>query len=125
MIATVLRVAPTMRLTLITFLICCGTGAGAQESSVVQGEIVDLPCYMVNGEGAEYQACVELGTQLKGVPMGILTDSEAVFLLVNESADPDALEAAKGLAGQRAELTGTMVSRRGVASFIVESAREL
>src|SRR5664279_3184929 len=129
MTATVLRLARTGSLAIIACLASCVADANTQDSAidgaVVQGEIVDLPCYMVNGEGAQDQACAQCSTQLRVAPLGIVTDNGALFLLVNEAADPQALEVAKELEGERVELTGKLVSRRGVASLIVESARQL
>ena len=131
MTARVLRVAQTVGVAIIACVASCVAGATAQDSAsanhsaVVQGEIVELPCYMVNGGGVQNPACARCSTQLRVAPLGVVTDSGALFLLVNEAADPEALEVAKGLAGQRAELTGKLVSRRGVASLIVESARQL
>jgi hypothetical protein len=100
----------------------CLRGANAQERALLQGEIVDLPCYMVTGgRGADYQACALLCAR-KGVPIGIVTDAGELFLLLTESNNPEPYEAARQLAGQRAELTGRLVSKHGVASLIVESA---
>lgn len=110
---------------LLGLFICvfaCSLGAMAQEAAVVQGEIVDLPCYMVaEGLGATYEACALMCAK-QGVPIGVVTDAGALFLLLTESNNPDPFEAARQLAGQRAELTGRLISKHGVASLIVESA---
>ena len=88
----------------------------------MQGEIVELPCYMVTGaRNTAYHACAFACTR-KAVPIGIATDSGELFLLLTESNNPEPYEAAQQLAGGRAQLTGRVISKRGVASLIVESA---
>jgi hypothetical protein len=111
------------RLGLFVCLLCSLPSAGAQENATVRGEIVDLSCYMLaGGRGTEYEGCARLGSQRKGISIGVVTDAGELLLLVNQSADRDPYEAAKQLTGARAELTGRAVQKNGVASLIVESA---
>jgi hypothetical protein len=107
--------------------VCVGiSSVAAQENQHVRGEVVDLPCYIIEGgRGAMYQACTLHRTQRKGVPIGVLTDAGTLLLLVNQSADAGPYEAAKQLAGARAQITGRIVRKQGVATLIVESAEGL
>jgi hypothetical protein len=99
--------------------------ASAQEDVIVQGEIVDMACYMTKGShGASHKACAQLCAK-RGVPMGVVTDAGEVFLLLDDHNNPDPYEAAKKLAGERAEITGKRFSKQGVASIVVDSAKGL
>ena len=101
------------------------TVAGAQDDVTVQGEIVDMACYMAKGSrGASHKACAQLCAK-RGVPIGVLTDAGEVFLLLDDHNNPDPYEAAKKLAGERAEITGKKFAKQGVASIVVSSAKGL
>ncbi len=99
--------------------------ARAQEDVTVQGEILDMACYMAKGSrGASHKACAQLCAK-RGVPIGVLTDGGEVFLLLDDHNNPDPYEAAKKLAGERAEIAGKKFSKQGVASIVVGSAKGL
>lgn len=114
-------ILPNLVLAAFIAVLSCVPVAKAQYSASVQGEIVELPCYMVSGDAAEYQACALRGTPRTSVPLGVVTDAGELFLLVNQSADPAAYRVARDFVGERTELTGRLVSRRGVAGLIVEA----
>lgn len=102
------------------------SSASAQEKATVQGEIVDLTCYMVaEGGGSEYESCAQLGSRRKAISIGVVTDRGELLLLVNQSADWGPYEAAQRLTGAHAELTGRTVRKSGVSTLIVESAEGL
>jgi hypothetical protein len=114
-------------------LMVCGAALGlqwpavahAQEDVTVQGEIVDMACYMAKGSrGASHKACAQLCAK-RGVPLGVLTDGGEVFLLLDDHNNPDPYEAAKKLAGERAEIGGKKFSKQGVASIVVGSVKGL
>ena len=97
----------------------------AQEDVTVQGEIIDMACYMAKGSrGASHKACAQLCAK-RGVPIGVLTDAGEVFLLLDDHNNPDPYEAAKKLAGDRAEIAGKKFNKQGVASIVVNSAKGL
>lgn len=99
--------------------------APAQENVTVQGEVLDMACYMAKGShGASHKACAQLCAK-RGVPIGVLTDAGEVFLLLDDHNNPDPYEAAKKLAGERAEIAGKKFSKQGVASIVVDSAKGL
>jgi hypothetical protein len=99
--------------------------ATAQEEVTVQGEIVDLACYMTKGsKGPQHRACAQMCAK-KGVPIGVLTDAGEVFLLVDNHDDPDPYEAAKKLAGDRAEVSGRKYERSGATAIMVTGAKGL
>lgn len=99
--------------------------AHAQEAVTVQGEIVDLACYMSKGsKGPQHKACAQMCAK-KGVPIGVLNDAGQVFLLVDDHDDPEPYEAAQKLAGERAEITGKQFAKGGMTTIVVGSAKGL
>lgn len=97
----------------------------AQEDVTVQGEIVDMACYMSKGSrGTAHKACAQLCAK-KGVPIGVLTDAGEVFLLLDDHNNSDPYDAAKKLAGERAEVSGKKFSKQGVASIVVGAVKGL
>lgn len=112
-------------LVLSAFVLSLGLAcaAHAQEDVTVQGEIVDMACYMAKGsKGAAHKACAQMCAK-KGVPIGVLTDVGEVYLLLDDHNNPDPYDAAKKLAGERAEITGKKYSKQGVASIVVSGAK--
>lgn len=95
------------------------TCAQAQEDTTVQGEIIDMACYMSKGsKGSAHKACAQMCAK-KGVPIGVLTDGGEVYLLLDDHNNPDPYDAAKKLAGERAEVKGKKFNKQGVASIVV------
>ncbi|HVO24262.1 MAG TPA: hypothetical protein VMW56_11595 [Candidatus Margulisiibacteriota bacterium] len=101
------------------------TPAAAQEDVTVQGEIIDMACYMAKGSrGPAHKACAQLCAK-KGVPIGVLTDAGEVYLLLDDHNNPDPYDGAKKLAGERAEISGKKFSKQGVASIVVGGVKGL
>jgi hypothetical protein len=97
----------------------------AQDDVTVQGEIIDMACYMSKGSrGAAHKACAQLCAK-KGVPIGVLTDAGEVYLLLDDHNNPDPYDAAKKLAGERAEISGKKFVKQGVASIVVGNTKGL
>ena len=61
----------------------------------------------------------------KGVPIGVLTDAGEVYLLLDDHNNSDPYDAAKKLAGERAEISGAKFSKQGVASIVVSGVKGL
>lgn len=101
------------------------TAAKAEDVVTVQGEIVDMACYLPKGSrGPEHKSCAQMCAK-RGAPIGVLTDSGELYLLVDDHNNPDPYEAAKKLAGDRAEINGNKFSRQGIAGIVVETAKGL
>jgi hypothetical protein len=98
--------------------------ARAQDDVTVQGEIVDMACYMSKGSrGSGHKACAQMCAK-RGVPIGVLTDSGELYLLLDDHNNSDPYEEAKKLAGYRAEVTGKKFNKQGVASIVVSAVKE-
>ena len=97
-----------------------GAGAASVEGAPVtlRGEIVDLACYLVHeGKGEEHTQCAK-ACVAGGAPVGLLADGQLYVLFApHESAGP--FDEAKRLAGQRAEVTGTVHDRNGLRGLAV------
>jgi hypothetical protein len=94
----------------------------AQEEVKVSGEVVDLACYLSKGsKGIRHKTCAQLCAK-KGLPIGVLTDAGDVYLLIENHDDPAPYEAAKGLAGEHAAVSGKKFTKGGVQSILVSGA---
>ena len=110
---------------LLLFVTLLPARARAQEDVTVQGEIIDMACYMAKGsKGSAHKACAQMCAK-KGVPIGVLTDGGEVYLLLDDHNNSDPYEAAKKLAGERAEISGKKFVKQGVASIVVGAAKGL
>lgn len=99
------------------------TRAAAQEEITVKGEIVDLACYLSKGsKGKRHKTCAELCAK-KGLPIGVLNDAGDVYLLIENHDDPGPYDAAKGFAGEQAEITGKKFTKGGVQSILVSGTK--
>jgi len=113
----------TLAVSFVGIGIACGAAAYAQEDVTVQGEILDMACYMSKGShGAGHKACAQMCAK-KGVPIGILTDAGEVYLLLDDHNNPDPYDDAKKLAGEHAQITGKKYSKQGVASIVVSTTK--
>ena len=110
----------------LTFVLFLAPGlVAAQEDITVKGEIVDLACYLAKGKkGAEHKSCAQMCAK-GGVPLGVLTPADELYLLIDDHANPKPYEAAKKLAGVDAEITGKKFVKNGMASIVVTGASGL
>lgn len=101
------------------------TAGVAQDAVTIQGEVVDMACYMAKGsKGAAHKSCAQLCAK-RGVPLGLLTDQGELYLLVDDHDNAAAYEAVKKLAGERAEVVGRKFVKQGVAGIVVGGAKGL
>jgi len=109
----------------LALVLCWPAVTKAQESVTVKGEIVDMACYLPKGSrGAEHKSCAQMCAK-RGAPIAVLTEAGDLYLLVDDHNDPEPYEAAKKLAGDRAEITGNKFARQGIAGIVVEAAKGL
>ncbi len=86
------------------------------------GEVVDLGCYM--GKAAKGEAHKECGLKCvaNGMPMGLVTSGNKLFVLTMNHDNGDAFTACKGWVSQQVKITGTMATKGGVQSIDVAAA---
>ena len=91
----------------------------------VQGEIVDLGCYVAHGARGEKHKSCAARCIAGGMPMGPLTASSKLYLLTLNHDDADPYQKAKELAGSKVEIAGTVAERDGIAALDVAAVRPL
>lgn len=110
----------------VTVMMAVGTVAfadGDGDEGNWTGEVVDLSCYISKGaKGADHSGCAKTCVK-NGQPMGLLTDDGTLVLLAAHHEDGDPYEALKDLAGENAEVMGTMAERDGMKVVTVESSK--
>lgn len=97
----------------------------SQQEVTVQGEIVDLACYLAKGlKGPSHRTCAQKCAE-RGIPIGVLTDEGKLFLLLEDHGDEEPYESAKALAGRRAEVKGKVYSKPGIDGLVVAEIKGL
>jgi hypothetical protein len=88
----------------------------------IDGEILDLACYIPKrAKGPAHQKCAQTCAE-HGMPLGLLTDDDVVYLLYPRHGQESAFDDVKKLAGRRAHLTGEASERGGLHGFEVHAA---
>ena len=101
-----------------------GSARAAGPDATIQGEVVDLACYIPRGDkghGDAHRECAEMCAQ-GGAPLGLLMTGGELVLLVEDHAKPAPYKDVKKLAGQNAEVTGERFTRGGIAAMAVHGA---
>lgn len=112
------------KLCLFVSMIALSLVAGrAVASDVIQGEILDLACYLPKGaQGTAHARCAQTCAE-HGMPLGLLTDDQKIYVLYPKHGKESSFDGVKKLAGQRAKLTGAASERGGMRGFeVTESA---
>lgn len=99
--------------------------AAAGGAVTVEGELLDLACYLAHeGKGEKHAKCAEMCVK-GGAPLGIEGKDGKVYLLVNDHGQEKAFAEAKTLAGKRARVTGKVLDRGGLKALQVHKAEKL
>jgi hypothetical protein len=122
-----MRNMKTLVLGLAVFLTILGAGLTLQASEgedvTVQGEILDMACYVAHeAKGPDHAGCAKKCVK-GGQPMGLLAEDGTVYLLYASHEDGDAFEKAKEHAGEQVELTGAMATQAGVKGIEVHAVK--
>lgn len=90
----------------------------------VQGEVVDLACYMGHqARGEKHADCAEMCIK-GGMPIGLLTDKGSVYLLLEDHTSKDAYQSLKSMAAKQVNVMGDLHKRGGLQAIIVEKAQK-
>jgi hypothetical protein len=88
-----------------------------------KGEIIDIACNAGNhAKGAGHADCAKKCVK-NGQPMGLLLDDGDIAILAADHKDGKAFEAAKDLAGSKAEVTGTLAEAGGIKVITVQGVK--
>lgn len=91
----------------------------------VQGEVVDLSCYLSHGAKGESHAKCAIACIKKGLPMGILTTDGKLFVALEDHAKADAYQQLKNFAAKQAKVTGLVHTRNGITGIAVQKVTGL
>ena len=118
-----------MKKGLLTFTLCAllafagGTVFAEHHEGSWTGEVVDLACYVAQGaKGADHGGCAKACVK-NGQPMGLLTDDGTLVLLAADHKDGAPYEALKELAGEEAQVSGTLAEKDGMKVVTVTGSK--
>ena len=104
------------------WLLCSAPAPAVRAAEQIEGEILDLACYIPKrAKGPAHRKCAQTCAE-HGMPLGLLTDDDAVYLLYPRHGQEDSVETVTKLAGTRARLTGDPAERGGLNGFEVHDA---
>jgi len=96
----------------------------APAEATLQGEVVDLHCYLTRGaRGSQHAGCANACIG-RGVTPGFVAEDGRVFLLLAEKPF-SAKDTVAGLAGEQVRVRGTIVERDGVRGFQLKAAERV
>ncbi len=97
----------------------------AAKATAVQGEVLDLACYMGHGAKGEGHAGCAAKCLKSGQPMGLLGTDGTVYLLMADHTDSSGFEKAKDLAGKKVEVTGEVSTQGTMKGITVSGVKAL
>ncbi|MEM7357341.1 MAG: hypothetical protein AAF657_41385 [Acidobacteriota bacterium] len=110
-------------LSMVGLLALGSTALAAGDDGSWSGEIVDLACYVGNGaKGSDHAGCAKSCVK-NGQPMGLLTDDGTLVLLAADHKDGAAYNALKDLAGEKAQVTGSLAEKDGMKIVTVTGSK--
>ena len=91
----------------------------------VQGEVLDLACYIGHGESGPGHADCAKECAKGGQPMGLLSSDGTVYVLLADHEDAAAFDKTKDLAGKKVEVTGEVSAKGGLKGITVHGVKAL
>ena len=91
----------------------------------IQGEIVDLGCYLEHGARGEKHKSCAAKCVAGGMPMGLLTPKNKLYVLTLNHDDADPFKKSKELVGSQVEVRGTVAERNGISAIDVVSVKAM
>ena len=96
---------------------------GAARTTTVTGEIVDMGCYLSHGShGPDHKSCASR-CLASGMPIGLLTADDKLYLLTLNHDDPDPYNRCKQMAAENVRVTGMLEQRNGLSAIDVADVR--
>ena len=98
-------------------------GAAARAADSVTGEVVDLACYLPHeSKGAGHRKCAQT-CAAKGMPLGLLTDDNQLYLVLEDHENPSAYAQVKQKAAEKITVEGDKATQGGLQAIVVESVK--
>ena len=109
-----------MLLSLLTLpVVVFATGDDAHREVNLQGEVLDLACYVAHGaSGEDHVECAKMCVK-NGQPMGLLASDGTAYLLYAGHDDATAYEETKTFAGKKVDIRGKEATRGGIKGIEV------
>jgi hypothetical protein len=114
-----------MRTLTMAALALAGTVLLANAGESITGEVVDLSCYLPHpdtSKGPSHKKCAETCAK-KGLPMGILTDDNQVYLLLEDHENPKGYATAIDSAAKTITVEGKKVNQGGLNGVVVQDVK--
>lgn len=93
------------------------------KATIITGEVVDTGCYLGHAaRGAKHVECAKKCINA-GMPMGILTAQDTLYLLTLNHDNADPYNSLKGLAGKTVSVTGVVMQRGGMKGIDVTEVK--
>jgi hypothetical protein len=90
----------------------------------VQGEVVDMACYMGHqAMGEKHKDCAEMCVK-GGMPMGLVTAQGDVYLLLEDHSSKAPYDSLKAMTAQQVKVSGDLHKRGGVQAITVEKSQK-
>jgi len=100
-----------------------GQGQAAPKAVTIQGEVVDMGCYLDHAAmGPKHKECAAMCIS-GGMPMGLLTPDGKLYLLTMSHEDAAPFNACKKLAAEMVSITGPVSERNGMKSIEVTAVK--
>ncbi len=97
----------------------------AAASKTINGEIVDLSCYLGSSmKGAAHKECAATCIN-NGGPMGLLTSKGMLYVLTMNHENPDAFNSAKKHAGDMVKVTGSTSMKNAMRALQVNGVEAI
>ena len=101
------------------------SGDHDHEQVTVQGEVLDMSCYIAHGaKGDDHVGCAKKCVK-GGQPMGLLASDGTVYLLYAPHDDASAYEQTRDFAGQQVEVTGNAATNAGIKGIEVRGVKAI
>lgn len=101
--------------------------AFAQEAKTVDGELVDLACYLAAGEkamGDKHMQCGLKCVQEGHQPMALVTKDGAVYVIAVSHEDPSVFAQLSKVVNSQVKVTGKMMEQKGLKGIEVSKVEK-
>ena len=99
--------------------------AAATGTQTVQGEVLDMACYMMHdGKGPKHKSCAVKCIK-DGAPLGLLTKEGKVYLLLEDHSSPKPYAQMKDWAAENVSVKGEVQEKGGVQAIVVQSSEKI
>ncbi|MBI2646251.1 MAG: hypothetical protein HYW85_04360 [Deltaproteobacteria bacterium] len=106
-------------------LISLGNISFAQKMQTVEGEVLDMVCFMAHeGKGPKHKTCAQKCVN-EGAAVGLVTSDGKVYLVIENHHKKAAYQQVKKLAAEKVKITGPIYTKGGVQAIEAESVEKL